>query len=206
MTPGNDNGKEQGKGFSGLSSLIPEVEDQPAVSVPPAAPAEQARQLPSSPHTASTSKSASFESNTAASVPEKPASSWDWVLPAIVGFVLVKLSGLLGVLICFGAYYFLKPKIGKWGAIAASAGIVVVAGLGLAALATPATQKDCIAKYRVHAAGTQQAVRNGYAACNALVEGKSNYGNFDAKCVLSEISQVKADNGLRLLLQGCANN
>lgn len=206
MTPGNDNGKEQGKGFSGLSSLIPEVEDQPTVPVPPAVPAAQAQQPPPPPQTASTCKPASSEADTAAAMPEKPASSWDWVLPAIVGFVLVKLSGLLGILICFAAYYFLKPKIGKWGAVAASAGIVVVAGLGLAALATPATQKDCIAKYRVHAAGTRQAVQHGYAACNALVEGKSNYGDVDAKCVLSEISQVKANNGLQLLLQGCANN
>lgn len=201
MTADNNDGKEPGNGFSGLASLIPEVEGKSAASVPPAAPSGETPP----PLVAITPSRASDQSGTKATGPEKPNSSWDWLLPTIVGFVLVKLSGLLGVLICFGAYYFLKPKIGTWGAIAASAGIVVITGMAITALAAPMTEKDCIAKYRVYSAGTQRAVGLGIVACRSLSEGKSTFGNgFKSTCVLDDISQVKADNGLGLLIRSCS--
>jgi len=51
------------------------------------------------------------------------ASSWDWILPAVVAALLGKFLGLLGGLIAFGGYYWLKPKIGALGAVAASVGL-----------------------------------------------------------------------------------
>lgn len=61
-------------------------------------------------------------------------STWDWLLPAIVGIAIVKLFGLVGGLISVGSYFLLKPKIGVWGAVAAAIVIGIVVALGLAAI------------------------------------------------------------------------
>ena len=52
----------------------------------------------------------------------------------IVGGITVKLFDLMGGLVTFGAYYWLKPKLGTWGAVAASGVLGVVAAVGLSAM------------------------------------------------------------------------
>jgi hypothetical protein len=42
--------------------------------------------------------------------------------------------GLVGGLVTFGCYYWLKPKLGTWGAVAASGVIGVVVAIGLMAM------------------------------------------------------------------------
>jgi hypothetical protein len=65
---------------------------------------------------------------------EKKSGSWDWIWPSIVAVVIVKVFGLVGGLVTLGCYYWLKPKLGTWGAVAASGGIGVVAAIGLLAM------------------------------------------------------------------------
>lgn len=50
-----------------------------------------------------------------ASTPEKKSGSWDWLWPSILAVIIVKLFGLVGGLVAFGSYYWLKPKLGTWG-------------------------------------------------------------------------------------------
>ena len=50
------------------------------------------------------------------------------------GKVLVKLFGLVGGLVTFGCYYWLKPKFGTFGAVAVSGVIGVVVAIGLMAM------------------------------------------------------------------------
>ncbi len=69
-----------------------------------------------------------------ASMPEKKSGSWDWLWPSIVAVIIVKLFGLVGGLVTFGCYYWLKPKLGTWGAVAASGVIGVVVALALMAM------------------------------------------------------------------------
>jgi hypothetical protein len=61
-------------------------------------------------------------------------SSWDWILPAIVAAFIFKIFGVAGGLVSFGCYYWLKPKLGTWGAVAVSGVIGVVVALGLMAM------------------------------------------------------------------------
>lgn len=67
--------------------------------------------------------------------PETKANSggWDWLLPTITAVVIVKLFGLIGGLAAFGLFYWLKPKLGIWGAIAVAgiAGAALAIGLGI---------------------------------------------------------------------------
>lgn len=65
--------------------------------------------------------------------PLAPPSSWNWIWPSIVGVLLAKLFGLVGCLVAIGAYYWLKPKLGAWGALAAS-GVLGVIAVGLLAM------------------------------------------------------------------------
>lgn len=59
-------------------------------------------------------------------------SSWsDWIWPSIVGALIVKLFGFAGGLVTIGAYYWLKPKFGTWGATTASGVLGVVVSVGL---------------------------------------------------------------------------
>jgi cell division protein FtsW (lipid II flippase) len=48
--------------------------------------------------------------------------------------IIVKLFGLVGGLVTFGCYYWLKPKLGNWGAVAASGVIGTVVAIGLMAM------------------------------------------------------------------------
>ena len=71
---------------------------------------------------------------TPVAAPEKKSGSWDWLGPSIVADILVKVFGLVGGLVTFGCYYWLKPKLGTWGAVAASGVIGVVVAIGLMAM------------------------------------------------------------------------
>lgn len=66
--------------------------------------------------------------------PEKKSGSWDWLWPSILAVIIVKLFGLVGGLVAFGSYYWLKPKLGTWGAVAASGVVGIVVAIGLSAI------------------------------------------------------------------------
>ena len=85
---------------------------------------------PSLPQTSATVASATAP----AAKPEKKSNSWDWLWPSIVAVIIVKVFGLVGGLVTFGCYYWLKPKLGKLGAVAASGTIGVVVAIGLLAI------------------------------------------------------------------------
>ena len=69
-----------------------------------------------------------------ATTPEKKSGSWDWLWPSILAVIIIKLFGLVGGLVTFGCYYWLKPKLGTWGAVAASGVIGTVVAVGLLAI------------------------------------------------------------------------
>ncbi|MCO4240591.1 hypothetical protein ACFOW3_05300 [Acidovorax facilis] len=69
-----------------------------------------------------------------ATTPERKSGSWDWLWPSIVAVIIVKVFGLVGGLVTFGCYYWLKPKLGTWGAVAVSSVIGVVVAIGLLAM------------------------------------------------------------------------
>ncbi len=69
-----------------------------------------------------------------AASPEKKSGSWDWLWPSIVAVIIFKVFGIVGGLVSFGCYYWLKPKLGTWGAVAASGVIGVVIAIGLMAM------------------------------------------------------------------------
>lgn len=69
-----------------------------------------------------------------ATTPEKKSGSWDWLWPSILAVIIVKLFGLVGGLVTLGCYYWLKPKLGTWGAVAASGVIGVVVAIGFMAM------------------------------------------------------------------------
>lgn len=71
---------------------------------------------------------------TPAAAPEKKSGSWDWLWPSIVAVIIVKLFGLVGGLVTFGCYYWFKPKLGTWGAVAAAGVVGVVVAVGLSAM------------------------------------------------------------------------
>jgi len=71
---------------------------------------------------------------TLAVTPEKKSGSWDLLWPTIVAVIIVKVFGLVGGLVTFGCYYWLKPKLGTWGAVAVSGVIGVVVAIGLLAM------------------------------------------------------------------------
>ncbi len=84
-----------------------------------------------SPSPASAPSTASAVSTTAS---EKKSGSWDWIWPSILAVIIVKLFGLVGGLVTLGSYYMCKPKIGIWGAVAASGVIGAVVAVGLLAM------------------------------------------------------------------------
>lgn len=65
---------------------------------------------------------------------EKKSGSWDWLWPSILAVIVVKVFGLVGGLVTFGCYFWLKPKLGTWGAVAASGVIGAAAAIGLLAM------------------------------------------------------------------------
>jgi len=74
------------------------------------------------------------ELDTQASSTIKKSNSWDWIWPSIVGVIIVKLFGLVGGLVTIGSYFWLKPRLGTWGAVAGSGVLGVVVGVGLSVL------------------------------------------------------------------------
>lgn len=74
------------------------------------------------------------EITTATNNSTKQFGSWDWIWLSIVGIIIVKLFGLVGGLLTIGVFFWLKPKIGTWGAVAISGVFGVVAVLGLSAM------------------------------------------------------------------------
>ena len=64
---------------------------------------------------------------------KKDNGSWDWLWLGIASFIIVKLFGLVGGLVTFGAYFWLKPRIGVWGAVAAAVALGVISAISLAA-------------------------------------------------------------------------
>ena len=89
-------------------------------------------QDPNAPASAPATTSASVPASTTTS--EKKSGSWDWIWPSILAVIIVKLFGLVGGLVTLGSYYMLKPKIGTWGAVAASGVIGAVVAVGLLAM------------------------------------------------------------------------
>lgn len=87
---------------------------------------------PNAPASAPATTSASVPASTTTS--EKKSGSWDWIWPSILAVIIVKLFGLVGGLVTLGSYYMLKPKIGTWGAVAASGVIGAVVAVGLLAM------------------------------------------------------------------------
>ena len=76
------------------------------------------------------------EANTPAVNAPKKSSSWDWIWPSIVAVIIVKLFGLVGGLVTFGLYYWLTPKLGSLGALAASGVLGAVVAIGFSANAS----------------------------------------------------------------------
>jgi hypothetical protein len=69
-----------------------------------------------------------------AATPKTKSGSWDWLWLTIVAVIIVKVFGLVGGLVALGCYYWLKPKLGSWGAAAAAIVVGVVAAVGLSAM------------------------------------------------------------------------
>jgi hypothetical protein len=67
--------------------------------------------------------------------PEKVKSNWwDWILPTIIVVLIVKFFGIIGGLVTYGCFYWLKPKLGMWGAVAVSGVIGFVVAVVFLAL------------------------------------------------------------------------
>ncbi len=74
------------------------------------------------------------DSSAPTAIEPKNSSSWDWIWPSIAAGFIVKLFGLVGGLVTFGMYYWLKPKLGTWGAVTVAGIVGVVAALALGAM------------------------------------------------------------------------
>jgi hypothetical protein len=72
--------------------------------------------------------------STSTVIEPKKKFSWDWLLPTIAAIMIVKLFGLVGGLVTFSVYYWLKPKLGTWGAVAVAGVIGVIAAFALGAM------------------------------------------------------------------------
>jgi len=64
----------------------------------------------------------------------KKGKSWDWLWPTIAAVIIVRLFGLVGGLVTLGAYYWLKPKIGTWGAVSVGGVVGVVSAIAFGAM------------------------------------------------------------------------
>lgn len=65
---------------------------------------------------------------------QKKPSKWDWVWPVLASAIIFRVIGVAGGLVTICCYYWLKPKLGIWGAVGASTVIGVVVALGLMAM------------------------------------------------------------------------
>lgn len=65
---------------------------------------------------------------------KKKSGSWDWLWPIFLAAIVIKSFGPAGGLVTLCSYYLLKPKLGTWGAVAASGAIGVIVAIGLIAI------------------------------------------------------------------------
>ncbi len=65
----------------------------------------------------------------------KEQGKFDWILPSIIGLILVKIFGFAGLLATFGGYYgsynWLQPRIGTFGAVCCAAVLSLALGVGV---------------------------------------------------------------------------
>lgn len=82
---------------------------------------------------------------------------------------------------------------------------VVLVGTGFLGACAPMTTDDCVEKFKVHAAGTRRAIQTGIGMCDMLGRGEKPLGleASQSRCVLEGISDVRTDDGLRLLVANC---
>ena len=119
---------------SRISTATPATTNQAVLqrmrsSQPAPSPSATSQKASSSPRS-----SAPAPATTPAATTEMKSSSWDWLWPSILAVIIVKLFDLISGLVAFGSYYWLKPKLGTWGAVAASGVIGVVVAIGLLAM------------------------------------------------------------------------
>lgn len=57
--------------------------------------------------------------------------TWYCLWLSILAVIIFKLFGIVGGLVTYGSYYWLKPTLGKWGAAVASSVIGAAAAIGL---------------------------------------------------------------------------
>jgi tetratricopeptide (TPR) repeat protein len=83
------------------------------------------------PQANSSNDSVVVQSSSPANNAIKKSSSWNWIWPGFLGVIIIKLFGPACGLVTIGAFYWLRPKLGTWGAVTASGvlGTVVVVGL-----------------------------------------------------------------------------
>lgn len=77
---------------------------------------------------------ANNKSESQSSDESRKSKSWDWLWPTIAAVIIVRLFGLIGGLVTLGAYYWLKPKVGTWGAVAVGGVGGVVSAIALGAM------------------------------------------------------------------------
>lgn len=68
---------------------------------------------------------------TVAATPEKKSGSWVWFWTVVVTTIVIKFFGAVPGVVAIGSYFWLKPKLGTWGALATSALIGVAVAFGL---------------------------------------------------------------------------
>jgi hypothetical protein len=64
----------------------------------------------------------------------KKGKSWDWLWPTITAVIVVRLFGLVGGLVTLGAFYWLKPNIGTWGAVVVGGVVGVLSAIAFGAM------------------------------------------------------------------------
>ncbi|WP_317451634.1 tetratricopeptide repeat protein [Methylobacter psychrophilus] len=83
------------------------------------------------PQANSSNDSVAVQSSSPANNVIKKSSSWNWIWPGILGVIIIKLFGPVCGLVTIGAFYWLRPKLGTWGAVTASGVLGTVAVVGL---------------------------------------------------------------------------
>lgn len=69
---------------------------------------------------------------------DKPAthkpSKFDWLWPSIAAVLIMKFFGIAGGLVVYGSYFWLRPRIGNWGAVAVSSAAGLITAMVLMAI------------------------------------------------------------------------
>jgi len=111
-------------GGSRKTFIDPKLGDGPVFEPPPTRAAKkQGTDVPISPAFDTPASSTIGKSN-----------SWDWIWVIALIAIIMKLFGAAPGLATIGAYYWLKPRLGIWGAVAASGVIGVVVAVGLSVM------------------------------------------------------------------------